>query len=395
MNLLSDLNIFPPWLLILITLLFLSSLVLLIFKSWQEGREISFWPPRIGARPVSSKPHSTEPFLLEGKTPHLKLFDLSSEEERAAFENELALSIKNAKNEIYRSGRGFLHLRRTDESYLPDLLYATESALKQGVKIARIQTLNRANREWADPFADLMDKYPTNLKVYSDFSSPVLVNIGLIDPHGENPIVQLLFEAHEHTADEETYVSAAALFIYNQHRLARSIQRQFVMRVSDLDRMASDDMRRLSFSHFYFAFGSNLSTEQMRRRCPCAKVVGTAILYDWKLRFSVCAPHLGGRATAGIFQSSNDYVWGVVYSLNQEDKEKLDRIEQGGYVPVEVNVKIEHEQKHIDVFTYIPTESIIAPSESLQPDPNYLKVMEEGAKEHRIEELVHLLEELG
>ena len=40
---------------------------------------------------------------------------------------------------------------------------------------------------------------------------------------------------------------------------------------------------------YYIAYGSNLSTEQMRYRTPDAKIVGRAILYGWQLVFKVHA----------------------------------------------------------------------------------------------------------
>ena len=36
----------------------------------------------------------------------------------------------------------------------------------------------------------------------------------------------------------------------------------------------------------YIAYGSNLSVEQMARRCPTATIVGTAILDGWRLLFN-------------------------------------------------------------------------------------------------------------
>ena len=39
----------------------------------------------------------------------------------------------------------------------------------------------------------------------------------------------------------------------------------------------------------YIAYGSNLSVGQMARRCPGAKIVGKAMLQDWKLAFKVHA----------------------------------------------------------------------------------------------------------
>jgi len=35
----------------------------------------------------------------------------------------------------------------------------------------------------------------------------------------------------------------------------------------------------------YIAYGSNLNLKQMAHRCPTAKVVGTAMLHNWRLAF--------------------------------------------------------------------------------------------------------------
>ena len=40
---------------------------------------------------------------------------------------------------------------------------------------------------------------------------------------------------------------------------------------------------------YYIAYGSNLSTGQMRYRTPDAKIAGTAVLTGWQLLFRVHA----------------------------------------------------------------------------------------------------------
>lgn len=37
--------------------------------------------------------------------------------------------------------------------------------------------------------------------------------------------------------------------------------------------------------HYYLAYGSNLNVSQMKRRCPGARVVGTAVLDGYRLMF--------------------------------------------------------------------------------------------------------------
>ena len=74
---------------------------------------------------------------------------------------------------------------------------------------------------------------------------------------------------------------------------------------------------------FYAAYGSNLNLPQMRKRCPCATVVGTAVIEDYRLLFRgsktgsylTIEPREGGRVpVAG---------WEVTYA----DEHRLDQYE--------------------------------------------------------------------
>lgn len=61
-----------------------------------------------------------------------------------------------------------------------------------------------------------------------------------------------------------------------------------------------------------------MSVEQMKHRCPGAKVVGKAILKDWKLVF---------RTHADIVQNTGSEVPVVVWQLTRWDERSLDRCE--------------------------------------------------------------------
>lgn len=66
-------------------------------------------------------------------------------------------------------------------------------------------------------------------------------------------------------------------------------------------------------NHFYFAYGSNLNIEQMRRRCPGAEIVGTARLLDYQLAFRgsktgsylTVIPEDGGIVPIGVWRVSD------------------------------------------------------------------------------------------
>jgi gamma-glutamylcyclotransferase (GGCT)/AIG2-like uncharacterized protein YtfP len=76
----------------------------------------------------------------------------------------------------------------------------------------------------------------------------------------------------------------------------------------------------------YFAYGSNLDPDQMRKRCPDSRVVGLAELHDYRLTFPLYSEHWGGGA-AGVHHAHGSTVWGVLYELSDADLAALDTIE--------------------------------------------------------------------
>lgn len=69
---------------------------------------------------------------------------------------------------------------------------------------------------------------------------------------------------------------------------------------------------------YYIAYGSNLNVDQMRFRCPDARIVGRAILKDYKLVF---------RVHATIEPDPGSVVPVLVWSISQRDEERLDMYE--------------------------------------------------------------------
>lgn len=76
----------------------------------------------------------------------------------------------------------------------------------------------------------------------------------------------------------------------------------------------------------YFAYGSNLNEEQMRRRCPTARLVGVARLHDHALTFGGNSVAWGG-GVATIRPQIHSIVLGALFMMKYEDLEALDRFE--------------------------------------------------------------------
>lgn len=89
---------------------------------------------------------------------------------------------------------------------------------------------------------------------------------------------------------------------------------------------------------YYLAYGSNLNTQQMRSRCPSARVIGTAEIKDYRLLFK------GSRTGSYLTIEPNEgkSVPVGVWEVSAEDEAALDRYEgfPDFYYKKELNVDI-------------------------------------------------------
>lgn len=92
----------------------------------------------------------------------------------------------------------------------------------------------------------------------------------------------------------------------------------------------------MTTSRLYFAYGSNLHLEQMKRRCPESKYIGTGRLrnYRWQIN---------SRGYANVIKADGFWVDGLCYQISVSDEARLDISEgvaTGAYakhgLPVEI-----------------------------------------------------------
>ena len=83
-------------------------------------------------------------------------------------------------------------------------------------------------------------------------------------------------------------------------------------------------------SVLYFAYGSNLDPEQMRRRCPSTEAVGPARLPEHRLFFAGASRNWNGGGTATLEPDPTVHVPGFLYRISGDDLADLDRYE-GSY----------------------------------------------------------------
>ena len=104
-------------------------------------------------------------------------------------------------------------------------------------------------------------------------------------------------------------------------------------------------------TQYYFAYGSNLSKEQMAIRCPESKYYASGTLsgYSWLINT---------RGYASIKPSNSDFVLGEIFTLSQQDVDYLDiyeSVEEGMYLKSDLSV--ETSKGTIDCLVYIASDS--------------------------------------
>ncbi|MCD8196101.1 MAG: gamma-glutamylcyclotransferase [Lachnospiraceae bacterium] len=135
---------------------------------------------------------------------------------------------------------------------------------------------------------------------------------------------------------------------------------------------------------FYIAYGSNLSVEQMKVRTPDAKIVGTGILYGWRLLFKV-------HATVEPCEGKNTPV--LVWEISERDEERLDRYEGYPSYYYKQDLELEvfpiggGEPVTLTAMVYLMTEG----RRLAAPYPDYYGILEEGYKRFHFPK--HILEQ--
>lgn len=128
----------------------------------------------------------------------------------------------------------------------------------------------------------------------------------------------------------------------------------------------------------YFAYGSNLLHARLYARCSSIVNIGVARLDRHRLTFN--KPGRDNSGKCGIEAAdSKEYVLGVMYQMDKNEKPVLDRIEGNGQGYIDRKIEVYADQGLVDCFTYYPT---VLDAERI-PYDWYKAFVLEGAIENR------------
>lgn len=128
----------------------------------------------------------------------------------------------------------------------------------------------------------------------------------------------------------------------------------------------------------YFAYGSNMSLEQMDYRCPDASVVENVRVDNYRLAFCSMNPRCG---VATILPEEGSQVEGVLWRITPECEKSLDRYEGYPHLYGKETICVknaEGQEKNVMVYTMnAPYKEYPA-----RPSDFYLKGILEGCREN-------------
>ncbi|HPE78433.1 MAG TPA: gamma-glutamylcyclotransferase [Gammaproteobacteria bacterium] len=130
---------------------------------------------------------------------------------------------------------------------------------------------------------------------------------------------------------------------------------------------------------YYFAYGSNMSSQRLRQRVPSARVVTVASLRGHRLAFHKSGRDGSAKCDAAPSPHAGDLVFGVVYVIDRAHKAQLDTAEGLGKGYDERTVTLDCAgSTTMTAFTYCAT--LVDPD--LKPFDWYHEHVLRGAREH-------------
>lgn len=131
---------------------------------------------------------------------------------------------------------------------------------------------------------------------------------------------------------------------------------------------------------WYFAYGSNMNPERMRKRIGEWSIRVPARLEGWRLVFNKIASRNPCEGYANIVPAENSRVEGCLYLLPETSLQKLDRCEgvvDGHYERRKVMVQRVDTGELIEAITYVACAGWI--KDDLKPTRDYLRHLLAGA----------------
>lgn len=348
--------------------------------------------------------------LLIEPRPKVKIIDTSEKSKGyPKFYEVFSDYLRQSKERVTLIGEGFHCIDKKGinlaEKYLRVL---TGCALRH--RLDRIELANKNMTKWIN----LVSRYLAPLpNVYLYIPNPkmknmfMLKNLCLIDPQLDKAVVEMMvsMQLNDPVIKDDVYITGTSLFIESKtiakdwgDRIHRLIQKEIIIHVTIsefrkiYDLPSLDNYKNSDFC-YYFAYGSNLLSEQMNVRVNSVLKICNAYLDGYEITFNIKGT-LYDDAVANIIEADKR-VWGVLYKVSKEEfEDKMDFYEgvrQNEYERIEVIVYSEKQEK-FNAYTYINKNANL----TNYPSISYLDRIIQGAESNSLPlPYIQSLKEMG
>ncbi len=128
----------------------------------------------------------------------------------------------------------------------------------------------------------------------------------------------------------------------------------------------------------YFAYGSNLLSKRLQKRCKTASFLGVAVARGYTLNFSKKSDDGSGKATIARTANDDTALYGALFEIDLNERPSLDRSEGADYDRKDEFVvrRVDNDEELV-VTTYIARN--VAMVENLKPYDWYKQLIVAGA----------------
>ena len=122
--------------------------------------------------------------------------------------------------------------------------------------------------------------------------------------------------------------------------------------------------------NYYFAYGSNLHHDQMKKRCPKCRYIKKHILHDYHLTFR------SKHGVADIEKKIGKKVYGAIYAISKSAERRLDIYEE--YPTLYKKIYFKYKNHKVMTYTMVRKTKLVPPTE------RYLNIVKQGYKDCKI-----------
>ena len=121
---------------------------------------------------------------------------------------------------------------------------------------------------------------------------------------------------------------------------------------------------------YYFAYGSNLHHEQMKKRCPKCRYIKKYILHNYQLTFR------SKYGAADIEKKVGKKVYGALYKISKSAERRLDVYEE--YPTLYKKFYFKYKGNKVMTYTMVRKTKLVPPTE------RYLNIVKQGYKDCKL-----------